>query len=222
MVEQQSRFNHPMLRGLAGLLLSPGSSIFVYSPLLLLSPFGIAALWRQERPLAMTLLGLTASWLLFYARFDGWSGLWSAPGPRYMFLLVPLLLLPLGLWLRGTTRWALAGGLGILGFGVQVVSSVVRWGSVPSLAGYPANAPDQAEFLFEPERSPVAVMAGLLADGGPMDSWLWNLWHGWPGFTGSPVAAIALVSLSLAGMAACGWAIWRALDAPPLEDRDSA
>jgi hypothetical protein len=227
MVEQQSRFNSPLLRGLAGLLLSPGSSIFVYSPLLLLAPFGLAALWRRDRALAATALALTGTWLFVYARFDGWSGLWSAPGPRYLFLLVPLLLLPLGLWLesprrylesprRGldsSRRWALTFALALAGLFVQVVSTIVRWGSVPTLADYPILGPDQADFLFQVSRSPVVVMTGLLASGGPIDSWLWNLWHGWEGFRGRPGAVLALLALWTAAAALCGAALRRALRA---------
>jgi hypothetical protein len=211
MVEQDSRFNHPLLRGLAGLLLSPGSSIFVYSPLLLLAPFGIATLWRSDRPLTLAGLAMSGTWLVFYARFDGWSGLWSAPGPRYLFLLVPLLLLPLGLWLTRPSRWLLAVGLAVVGFGVQVVSTLVRWGSVPSLAGYPALSPDQADFLFEWSRSPVVVMAGLLAGGGPIDSWMVDLWRGWEGFAGHPASVVTLVTLQIAAIGACLLAIHRSL-----------
>ena len=218
MVEQDSRFNHPIWRGLAGLLLSPGSSVFVYSPLLLLSPLALAALWRRDRALALALLAMAAVWLLFYAGFDGWSGLWSAPGPRYLYLLVPLGLLPVGLWLDApparlerSTRLGLFAGLSLLGLGVQVVSTLVRWGSVPTLAAYPILAPDQASFLFEWSRSPVVVMARLLAEGGPIDSWLWNLWNGWPGFAPRPAAVIALLAGWAAAFAGCAIALGRAL-----------
>lgn len=218
MVGQESRFNHPLWRGLAGLLLSPGSSVFVYSPLLLLAPLGLAALWRRDRALVLTALALACTWLVFYARFDGWSGLWSAPGPRYLFFLVPLLLLPLGLWLaapdgRLTRRGRLATVtlLVVAGVLVQGVSTLVRWGSVPNLAGYPVLAPDEADFLFHVSRSPVVVMAGLLADGGPIDSWLWNLWHGWPGFPGHPGAVIALLLAWGAALTGCAVGLRAAL-----------
>lgn len=211
MVAQQSRFHHPLLRGLAGLLLSPGSSIFVYSPALLLAPFGLAALWRRDRPLTLAALGLAGTWLVFYARFDGWSGLWSAPGPRYMYLLVPLLLLPLGLWLRGPLRWGAAAALGLAGLWVQVVSVFVRWGSVPNRAGWPIESPDQSSFLFEWSRSPVLVMSRLFLEGGEVDSWLWSLWHGWEGFAGRPGAVVLLLGLQAAALSGCGWALYRGL-----------
>lgn len=215
MIDQQSRFNAPLWRGLAGLLVSPGSSVFVYSPLLLLVPAAVPGIWRRDRALAAAALALTVTWLLFYARFDGWSGLWSAPGPRYLYPLVPLLLLAVGPWLdsapRPSRRWALAGGLALIGLGVQIVSIVVRWGSVPTLANYPALAPDQAEFLFQLSRSPLVVMAGLLASGGPIDSWLFNLWHGWEGFPGRPAAVVSLLAVWMASLAACALGLRRSL-----------
>jgi len=168
--------------------------------------------------LVLTALALVLTWLGFYARFDGWSGLWSAPGPRYLFFLVPLLLLPLGLWLRApdarrTRRVRLAALLVLVVAGafVQTVSTIVRWGSVPGLAGYPVLSPDQADFLFHVSSSPVVVMTRLLASGGPIDSWLWNLWHGWPGFPGQPGAVIALLLAWAAAVAGCATGLHRAL-----------
>jgi hypothetical protein len=202
MVAQQGRFDSPLWRGAAGLLLSPGSSIFVYSPLLVVAPAGLAALWRSHRAEALALVGMFFTLVVFYARFDGWSGLWSAPGPRYLYPLVPLLLLPVGLWLdridtaaTAWRAWTLVAGLAALGAWVQLVSLLVRWGLVPTLAGYPVLGPDQSDFLFDLARSPVVVMSDLLLGGGPRDSWLLALFNGWPGFPGRPGAVILLLGL---------------------------
>ncbi len=217
MLEQQSRMNTPLWRGMAGLLLSPGSSVIVYSPLLLLAPAGLIALWRKRRAETLAIVSLAATFLLFYSKFDGWSGLWSAPGPRYLYLLVPLLLLPLGLWLDGLDArarklaWGAVAVLAAGGIWVQFVSIFVRWGSVPTLAGYPVLGPDQADFLFRIASSPVVVMTGLLLDGGPVDSWLVNLWRGWPGFTPRPGAVIALAVLWCSAALGCGWLLLREL-----------
>jgi len=219
MLEQQSRMSTPLLRGMAGLLLSPGSSVIVYSPLLLLAPAGLVALWRRRRAETLAMLALAATFLLFYSKFDGWSGLWSAPGPRYLYLLVPLLLLPLGLWLDGlearsrTSRaaWGAVAVLAAAGFWVQFVSIFVRWGSVPTLAGYPVLGPDQSDFLFRIASSPVVVMTRLLFDGGPIDSWLVDLWRGWPGFAPQPGAVIGLLVLFGGAFFGCGWLLLREL-----------
>jgi hypothetical protein len=219
MLEQQGRMNTPLWRGMAGLLLSPGSSVFVYTPLLLLAPPGLIALWRRRRAETLAMVSLAATFLLFYSKFDGWSGLWSAPGPRYLYLIVPLLLLPLGLWLdelesgsrARKAAWSAVAVLAVTGFWVQFVSIFVRWGSVPTLAGYPVLGPDQSDFLFRIASSPVVVMTGLLLDGGPVDSWLVNLWRGWPGFPPRPGAVIGLLVLWCGAVLGCGWLLLREL-----------
>jgi hypothetical protein len=201
MVAQQSRFDSPLWRGTLGLLLSPGSSVFAYSPLLVLAPAGLTALWRARRAETLVILGLFVTLVGFYAKFDGWSGLWSAPGPRYLYPLVPLLLLPVGLWIDGIGNaaklrrvWILVGGLAAVGLWVQIVSIFVRWGSVPAIAGYPVLGPDQSDFLFRFGQSPIVVMSGLLLGGGPKDSWLLALSTGWGRTPGQPGAVIALLA----------------------------
>jgi len=218
MVEQQSRFGSPLWRGAVGLLLSPGSSVFLYSPLLVLAPVGLVALWRTRRAEAVASIALFLTLVAFYARFDGWSGLWSAPGPRYLYPLVPLLLLPVGLWIDSRPSsaqmrraWLLVAGLAATGFWVQIVSIFVRWGSVPTLAGYPVLGPDQSGFLFELDRSPVFVMSELLLSGGPFDSWLLNLWNGWEDFPGRPGVVVALLAAWATALGAAGTLLARAV-----------
>ena len=77
----------------------------------------------------------------------------------------------------------------------------MKWGSVPRLAGYLDFEP-RWSFLFIPHHSPVAEMTRLLAEGGPIDPWLWRLWHGWTGFQGSPMAAAAISAFWLCAIAA--------------------
>lgn len=194
MVAQYERFGNPMWIGLQGFLLSPGSSVFVYSPLLLLLPFTLTHFWKRWPAETVTFASLAIFLLLVYSAFDGWEGLWSAPGPRYLFFWTPMLMLPLGPWLddlRSRLAWTAVGILALLGFGVQFVSTVVRWSAVPGLAGYLDYEPRWG-FLFDAGDSPVVTMAGLFVRGGPIDPWIWNLAQGWPGFPGRPGIAIAL------------------------------
>ncbi len=75
-----------------GPFLSPGKSIFLFSPVLLLAPYGFARGWRSRRRLytfgITTILALTAMQALFYR--DAWAGIpiW---GLRFMLLTLPLL-----------------------------------------------------------------------------------------------------------------------------------
>jgi hypothetical protein len=204
MVDQYSRLGNPIAIGLYGFLLSPGSSVFVYTPLLCLLPFTLPVFWREQRDETLAFCGLSLVLLFFFAKFDGWEGLWSAPGPRYLFLWTPFLMLPLGLWLdrcEGRAKWFPVAALGFTGFCVQFVSTVVKWGSVPRLAGYNDFEP-RWSFLFIPHYSPVAEMTRLLAQGGPIDPWLWKLWHGWTGFQGSPLAALCISAAWICALAA--------------------
>jgi hypothetical protein len=202
MVAQRRGFTTPLWLGLAGFLLSPGASVFLYSPPLLLLPLLLRPFWRERRAECATLAACALSLLLFCAGFSLWHGLWSAPGPRYLFALTPLLLLPLGRWLdahaapRG--RRALLG-LAAAGVAVQLVLVLSRWSAVIRIMDYHAAVERSGfDFLFAPGRSPIlgsvrAVLAGEL------DPWLWGLATGAYGAPAAPLAAaLLLVAWALA------------------------
>ncbi|GAC1658097.1 MAG: hypothetical protein NVS9B1_17270 [Candidatus Dormibacteraceae bacterium] len=113
------KFGNPLPAGLPGLLLSPGKSMFLYSPVLLAALAGWRSLFRRDRSFAALVASISVVTVVFYASYDTWSGDW-AWGPRYMELLTPLLLLPLlPLLERWRTQPVLArlavGGLVALG-----------------------------------------------------------------------------------------------------------
>ena len=103
-------FGTPFYSGLHGLLFSSGKSVFLYAPVLLISLFGIAALWRRQR--ATSVFALSFAAFLFGMMSLWWSGLgdWGW-GPRLVLPAVPVLCLfalePLVHW-RGIRRAALA------------------------------------------------------------------------------------------------------------------
>lgn len=79
--------------GLQGLLFSPGKSIFVYAPLLLLSLFLFKKFSREYQKEAMYVLFLTIAWFLLHSRLKSWYGAWGW-GPRHLLPIIPILLLP--------------------------------------------------------------------------------------------------------------------------------
>ena len=122
--------------GLYGLFLSPGKSIFLYAPPLLLTVLALPALLRQHRELLLAIL-LTAGPVVYVsASLSFWSGDY-AWGPRYLVFATPVLLLP-GLlvfdqklqaargWARRGLR-ALLGALLAVGIFVQVLGSAFYW-----------------------------------------------------------------------------------------------
>jgi hypothetical protein len=90
-----SDFSTPLFVGLHGLLLSSGKSFFIYAPITLLGLVSMRALWKTHKREAWLLLGLFAANLLLIAKFRYWGGEGSW-GPRYLTLVLPCLVLPIG------------------------------------------------------------------------------------------------------------------------------
>jgi hypothetical protein len=82
-----------LLLGLWGQLFSPGKSIFLYSPPLLLSLAGLRATHRRCPEVLWLVLATVVPVLLLTAKLQFWAGDY-AWGTRYMVFAVPVLLLP--------------------------------------------------------------------------------------------------------------------------------
>ncbi|MDJ0849608.1 MAG: phospholipid carrier-dependent glycosyltransferase [Myxococcota bacterium] len=210
----------PLARSLRGALLSPGMSIFVYSPLLVLAPLAYPTLWRRHRAEAVTFAALCLTFLLVFSSFIGWTGLYSAPGPRYQLIATPLLLLPLGLWLeerRSKAWWGAVALLAALGLFVQGVLMSVIWAELVDQMGWKAYAP-RWEFLFVAADSPVAGAARyVFASPLPLDTWLLRLARGWPDHPPAPGTALAILSVWALLLAAAITSLARALARQPEE-----
>jgi hypothetical protein len=83
-------FNHPLVAGLYGLLLSPAAGLFIYVPLLPIALVGLFLTMRRLPLLAATALVLLAVRILVYAVWFGWSAYWVW-GPRYLVPAMPVL-----------------------------------------------------------------------------------------------------------------------------------
>ncbi len=121
-------FTTPFLTGLTGMLFSPGKSVFLFAPPILLAIPGGIALWqRGERAVVLLVIGLFCSHLGLYAGWGQWQGggVW---GPRFLLpVIAPLIVLGAGMFLREARqpaatyrRVALAVLTGLLGFAGNV------------------------------------------------------------------------------------------------------
>jgi hypothetical protein len=118
--------------GLWGMFLSPGKSLFLYSPPLVLGFAALPRLWRDHRTACLAVLAAGAPVLAIYSRYK-LSGDY-AWGPRFVVFLVPALGLGfatlLDAWLAAPARWTrrvvLAGALAA-GLVVQLAGNAFYW-----------------------------------------------------------------------------------------------
>jgi len=118
-------FEASPLPTLAAMLASPGKSIVLYNPVLLLLPFCVAGFYRRYKPVAALSAVVVGTNFVLYSFCTTWAGdyAWSV---RYQAAVMAFLVLPLvALFDRPTGR---AGRLGIIV--VIGVSSVIQLASV--------------------------------------------------------------------------------------------
>jgi hypothetical protein len=163
---------YPLQDGLYGLFLSPGKSVLLYAPVVilgLLSPFFVE---RSARPVAVlcVLLGLANA--VFFARFPYWHGDHTF-GPRYLVMSIPFWVVPVGPMLqRRVWRRALVV-TGVVGVVVSALGSVMYFNqyfdiaehtSVPKLVIL-ADGPNYwRKMHYEPYWSPLAGTTRALPD----------------------------------------------------------
>ena len=152
---------------LRGFLVSPGKSIFLFSPVVALALPAWPLFARRHRALALVVAGLVAAHLAFYTRVPYWHGdvIW---GPRYLDYVLPLLVLPLasGLaWLaarRGAARRLVATGGALVvavAVAVQLLAIAVNFDTA-----YISVRPEQ--WLWDWSSSPPLLHARLLRERG--------------------------------------------------------
>lgn len=117
-------FRFYALPGMVGLLVSPGKSVFVYAPPLLLSGVLIPRYRRRFPDVARLLLMFTGIALLVYGAWWSWHGGWSW-GPRFLVPLMPLWCLP-WLVLPQKPQWIVFAVLCFtVGVAVQVMGTFI-------------------------------------------------------------------------------------------------
>jgi len=81
-----------VLAGIAGMLVSPGRGLFVYSPFLLLTAWLLArhGVPRPRRPLLWLALAIFGSYVLLYTTWHSWWG-FGQVGPRFLCEVTPAL-----------------------------------------------------------------------------------------------------------------------------------
>lgn len=119
--------------GVYGLLLSPGKSVFLYSPPIVLGVLCLRRLARQRAGTGWLFAAILLPPLLIYGRFLAWSGDYCW-GPRYLVYALAPLMLAAALWLddiaegrmRALGKWAVTF-VCAAGVFVQLLGAAFYW-----------------------------------------------------------------------------------------------
>jgi len=158
-------------QGLMGLLFSPGRSLFLYNPILLLALPGLLILWRQHRPWALFVIAAFTGCLLLHAAADCFHGncCW---GPRYLCRQFPLLFIPLAFFIFHPPRIPLLRRITFifiasLSIMIQIAAvSMHHCRELGQLAqAYNVGWSDRQWTMFEPEAHFLTIRLANLAAG---------------------------------------------------------
>lgn len=197
---------HPHFwEAIAGPLLSPGKSIFLYSPILLLSIVGLFKRWQLAWPgwifSSLSILGQA----LFY---DGaWWGHINW-GLRYLLPALPLLVIasvPAIEWLLRTyKRYLLLICLGIFSIMIQLLGVLVPTQKY-FVALYDSNSStSEAMAIWHPRFSPIRWHFDWIASGKPLDTAAFRV-----GETAIPLIVIVfiLIGIIILGLTCNKWLV---------------
>jgi hypothetical protein len=156
----------PFWLGFAGLLVAPSRGVLVYSPALLVVPFGAAAIWRRtvdygnhRRAVLLAWLVAAGATVLLYARWHEWKGGWCY-GPRFLIELMPILCLAFAIgYNQLQKRWQRAVAVGLV-----ALSVAVHLVGIFGYSGYAAwqerhDLPDHGRSLFALEDTQIEAHA---------------------------------------------------------------
>ncbi len=88
-------FTGNVVQGLMVNLLTPGRSIFLYSPIIILSFFAFRRFYSEYKYIFFLFIAVIGTYLLTISMWYGWDGGWSY-GPRYLLQTIPFFVLMLG------------------------------------------------------------------------------------------------------------------------------
>ena len=114
-----------------GSLFAPGVGLFIFSPILITVFFSFPDFFRKHRSECLLFLSFLVLNIFYHAEMQNWHGL-SAWGSRYLLMLIPFLLIPLGASLEQRSKKfmllliLILGTFGVL-FNISYVIQDVHW-----------------------------------------------------------------------------------------------
>jgi hypothetical protein len=207
-----TRFDTPLLTGLYGFLLSPGKSVFIFAPPILLALFGLRTLWQRNRGVAALAVLFPLIELAFYVTYSQWEGGYCV-GPRYLVPALIFLCLGLGPVLAANRPWIrpFAAVLFAAGFLVQALSIATSFmqDQVPRGRYYDANWNYQLSYSLN---GPLHLFFRYLASSEPAKLGLgWDRWFVFLAKGGVSRGTLAMLGAMMA--VGLGVSLWRLIRA---------
>ncbi|UCD57421.1 MAG: hypothetical protein JSV16_16730, partial [Candidatus Hydrogenedentota bacterium] len=125
----------PPWKGLYGLLLSPSKGILLFCPAIILGILSWRSFHSRHPVLSYTLAGAVLFRITFIASRSDWHGGFCL-GPRYLLMLVPFLLIPVGFWLQEQLHGNKRTGVGLFIFGSLICISQQIYFSIGEIFSY--------------------------------------------------------------------------------------
>jgi hypothetical protein len=151
-------FRTPLLTGLTGFLASPGKSVFLFAPPVLLAIMGLPRLWQRNRGLAVVAGLSPLVYLLFFATYTQWEGGYCF-GPRYLVPALGLLGLGVGPALESSAPLARRVGWLVFagGFLVQAIGVTTSFLEAAVIGAY-----YDAQYNYRMSFSSISIQIHLL------------------------------------------------------------
>lgn len=161
-------FSTPVVAGLHGFLMSPGKSIFLFSPAVILALAGWGRFAKAYRGLAWGLAIAVFCKVMVHATWQNWAGGWCW-GPRHIFMVHALLLPAAAFFLAspGLLRRLITSVVLTIGIGVQLLGTSQSFIDFFIIYFRTPHTPPSAYVVYSPEDSLLALyrVETQMADG---------------------------------------------------------
>jgi len=105
-----------------GFMVSPGKSLLLYSPVVIIGLLGLRPMWREHRDVTRAIVAAFLGGVVVVAVLRFWSDeMW---GPRYIVWVAWLLLLPVPFWVTSLKRARILAVVACIAVGVQLLAVV--------------------------------------------------------------------------------------------------
>ncbi len=157
-------FGSPIVPGLLGLLVSPSTSIFLYSPVVLFGLVGLTSLFKRDSGAAWLSASTIALFLLLYASLGNWIG-GRSYGSRYLVVVLPYFAVGWAAMLSSLSPRARAwifAVVTIAGIAVQIPGVFVDYAQVSESTAASAGGRTTGDRQWDWRVSPLVLNARVL------------------------------------------------------------